>query len=70
MDDVVNRMARELSDAIAAALAEDAQVEAVPRARAGRGIRDEAVARGHHRIREPYAAGRDHARGRAAAESR
>ena len=28
MDDVVNRMARELSDAIAAAVAEDARVEA------------------------------------------
>jgi hypothetical protein len=28
MDDVVNRLARELSDAIAAALAEDAKVEA------------------------------------------
>lgn len=28
MDDVVNRIARELSDAIAAALAEDARVEA------------------------------------------
>jgi hypothetical protein len=28
MDDVVNRLARELSDAIAAALAEDARVEA------------------------------------------
>lgn len=28
MDDVVNRMARELSDAIAAAIAEDARVEA------------------------------------------
>lgn len=35
MDDVVNRMARELSDAIAAAVAEDARVEAVrERARA------------------------------------
>jgi hypothetical protein len=28
MDDVVNRIARELSDAIAAAVAEDARVEA------------------------------------------
>ena len=35
MDDVVNRMAKELSDAIAAAVAEDARVEAVrERARA------------------------------------
>ena len=35
MDDVVNRMARELSDAIAAAVADDARVEAVrERARA------------------------------------
>ena len=35
MDDVVNRMAKELSDAIAAAIAEDARVEAVrERARA------------------------------------
>jgi hypothetical protein len=35
MDDVVNRMARELSDAIAAAVAQDARVEAVrERARA------------------------------------
>jgi hypothetical protein len=35
MDDVVNRIARELSDAIAAAVAEDARVEAVrERARA------------------------------------
>ena len=56
MDDVVNRMARELSDAIAAAVAEDAKVEACPRARAGRGIRDEGLARGHHRIRQSHAA--------------
>ena len=35
MDDVVNRMAKELSDAIAAAVADDARVEAVrERARA------------------------------------
>jgi hypothetical protein len=35
MDDVVNRMAKELSDAIAAAIADDARVEAVrERARA------------------------------------
>ena len=38
MDDVVNRMARELSDAIAAAVAEDARVEAC-RERSGGGIR-------------------------------
>ena len=36
MDDVVNRMARELSDAIAAAVAEDARVEAAGSARARR----------------------------------
>jgi len=34
MDDVVNRFARELADAIAAAVAENAQVEGAARSRA------------------------------------
>ena len=39
MDDVVNRLARELSDAITAAVAEDARVEAAASVRARPGSR-------------------------------
>ena len=68
MDDVVNRMARELSDAIAAALAEDARVEACrERARAA-GFEMKLSLEAIIGFVNRHAAGRDRRRGRAAAE--
>ena len=56
MDDVVNRFARELADAIAAAVAENPQVEACREKSAGRRLRDEGHARSRGGIRQPFAA--------------
>ena len=57
MDDVVNRMARELSDAIAAAVAEDPRVEACrERARAA-GFEMQCPLEASHRIRESHTTG-------------
>ena len=76
MDDVVNRLARELSDAIAAAVADDARVEACrERARAA-GFEMKVIARSRHRLREPVESGRarqgwrHHAKTRRAADRR
>ena len=52
MDDVVNRFARELADAIAAAVPNNAEVEACrERARAG-GLRNESDPRSRRRLRQ------------------
>ena len=58
MDDVVNRFARELADAIAAAVAENPQVEACREKARAAGFRDEGHARGCRGLREPLAVGR------------
>ena len=68
MDDVVNRMARELSDAIAAAVAEDPRVEACrERARAA-GYEMKVSLEAVIGFREPHVAGRAR-QGRRAAEA-
>ena len=70
MDDVVNRMARELSDAIAAAVAEDPRIEACrERARAA-GFEMKVIPRSGDWIHESHDAGRARQDQSAAPESR
>ena len=52
MDDVVNRLSRELVDAMATAVANDDQVEACHAKAKAAGYKHEGFAGGGHRIRE------------------
>ena len=53
MDDVVNRLARELADAIGFAVTEDSRVEACREKAPSCGLRDAGFAGGRDRLREP-----------------
>ena len=52
MDSLVNQLARELTEAIAAAVADDARVEACREKARAAGLDDASVARGRDRIRQ------------------
>ena len=60
MDDVVNRFAKELADAIAAAVAENPQVEACRAQGPGGRVRDACHSRGRRGVREPEQRRRRH----------
>ena len=54
MDDVVNQLAKELADAIGAAVADNAKHRSVPRQGARRGFRSACLDRSRRRLRQPH----------------